>query len=291
MKIAVSGGSGFIGTHLVPRLLQRGDEVVVLSRHPESVRAGRGIAWGAIGEVANADLLINLAGENIGAGRWTESRKKNIVDSRVESTHKLVDAMRSAPQKQRTFISASAVGYYGVRGDEVLDESSLGGSGFLADVTRQWEAEAQQADKMARLVIFRFGVVLAGDGGALKKMMLPFHFGAGGPVGSGKQWMSWVDLQDVISAIEWAADHSQVRGTYNITAPDPVRNGDFARALGRAMHRPAVLPAPGFALRLLFGQMADEVLLGGQRVVPTRATREGFAFKYPTLEASLQHIF
>ena len=292
MKIAVSGGSGFIGTHLGPRLLQRGDDVLVLSRNPQNVRAGRGIPWSSIDEVAGAEVIINLAGENVGAGRWAASRKRRILDSRLKSTHALVDAMRSAPQKQRTFISGSAVGYYGVRGDEIVDESSPGGSGFLADVTRQWEAEAHRADGVARLVIFRFGVVLSGDGGALKKMLLPFRLGIGGPIGNGQQWMSWVDLEDVIRAIEWAIDHRDVRHTYNITAPEPVRNRDFARALGRAIHRPSIMPVPAFALRLLLGaEMADEVLLGGQRVVPARATSEGFVFKNATLDASLQRIF
>ena len=268
MKIAVSGGTGFIGSALVARLRGRGDELTVLRR----------------GETAAADVIINLAGENVGR-RWTRKRKARILDSRVQTTEALVNA------RPRTLISASAVGFYGPRGDEVLDESADGGSGFLAGVTRQWEAAAHRADSFARVVIFRFGVVLGRDGGALKQMMLPFRFGAGGPIGSGRQWTSWVDREDVFRAIEWAIDDPAVRGTYNITAPEPVRNRDFARALGRAMHRPSFLPVPGFALRLLFGEMADEMLLGGQRVVPNRAMREGFSFRYPTLEASLAANF
>ena len=267
MKIAVAGGTGFIGKALVARLRERGDEVAVLAR----------------GEKPNAEVVINLAGENVGK-RWTRRRRAQILESRVKTTAAIVDA------RPRTLINASAVGYYGPRGDEVLEESASSGSGFLAEVTRQWEAAAHRADDFARVVIFRFGVVLGADGGALKQIMLPFRLGAGGPIGSGKQWMSWVDREDVIRAIEWALDNPSVRGTYNITAPEPVRNRDFVRALGRAMHRPSIVPTPGFALRFVFGEMADEMLLGGQRVVPARATREGFAFRYPTVDESLKHI-
>ena len=274
MKIAVSGGTGFIGQALAARLRERGDEVLVLPRN-----------WTAAGDVASADAVINLAGENVAGGRWTAKRKRRILESRLKETDALVNA------RPRALISASAVGFYGPRGDEVLDESANAGSGFLADVTRQWEAAAHRADEFARVVIFRFGVVLGRDGGALKQMMLPFRFGAGGPIGSGRQWMSWVDREDVLRAIEWAINHPAVRGTYNITAPEPVRNRDFAHALGRAMHRPSFLPTPGFALRLVFGEMADEMLLGGQRVVPNRTTREGFSFRYPTLDASLAANF
>jgi uncharacterized protein (TIGR01777 family) len=289
VKIVVSGGTGFLGEPLVRRLLQRGADVLVLSRNPAKVQSGRGIPWSAVDEAGSADAIINLAGENVGEGRWTAERKGNILSSRIEATTALVTAMRRARAKPRTFISPSAVGFYGVRDDEILDESSDTGSGFLAAVTRDWEEAARRAEGVARVVIFRFGVVVAKDGGALKKMLLPFRFGAGGPIGSGEQWMSWVDRDDVLRAIEWAIDHPEVRGTYNITAPEPVRNRDFARALGRSIHRPSFMPTPAFALRLLFGEMADEILLGGQRVVPSRATREGFTFAYPTLEASLLH--
>ena len=290
MRIAVSGGSGFIGQALVRRLLQRGDEVLVLSRNPERVRLGHGIQWSAVNEVAGADVVINLAGENVGGGRWTAERKGRILESRLKATSALVDAMRRRPEKRRALVSASAVGYYGLRGDEILDESSPSGSGFLAEVTRQWEEAAHRADGIARVVIFRFGVVFGPDGGALEKMLLPFRLGVGGPIGSGRQWMSWVDLDDVLRAIEWAIDRQEVKGTYNITAPEPARNRHFGHTLGGVLRRPSFMPAPGFALRLIFGQMADEVLLGGQRAVPSRAAAEGFRFSYPTLEASLRHV-
>jgi uncharacterized protein (TIGR01777 family) len=288
MKIVIAGGTGFVGTPLVRSLVDRGDDVAVISREPSKVQKGRGIGWDATAEIASADAVINLAGENIGA-RWSESRKRRIFDSRVKATTALVDAMKREPQKKRVFVSASAVGYYGPRGDEVLDESASSGSGFLAEVTRKWEELAHGADGIARVVIVRFGVVLAKDGGALQKLLLPFRLGAGGPVGSGDQWMSWVDRDDVIAFIEWALDRESARGAYNVTAPDPERNRDFAKVLGRVLHRPAILPAPAFALRMLFGQMADETLLTGQRVVPARAAGEGFAFRYPTLEQSLAH--
>jgi len=289
VKIVVSGGSGFLGRPLVERLLKRGDEVLVLSRDPAKVSPGRGIPWSAVDEAGNADVVINLAGENVGSGRWTAERKRRILESRLRATSALVEAMRRAPSKPRTFISASAVGFYGLRGDETLDETSPNGAGFLAEVTRRWEEIARSADDIARVVIFRFGVVLAREGGALQKMLLPFRLGIGGPIGSGNQWMSWVDREDVLRAIEWAIDRPEVRGMYNITAPEPVRNRDFARALGRALHRPSFMPVPGFALRLIFGDMADEALLGGQRVIPARANREGFTFAYPTLDSALRN--
>lgn len=274
------------------RLVSRGDDVAVLTRNPVKVRAGRAVVWDArtqgawSDQVATADAIVNLAGENIGEGRWTGERKRRLVASRLDATGAIVQALRDAPPRNRTLVNASAVGYYGVRPDEVLDETGTRGGGFLAELVENWEAAARAAEPLARLVILRFGVALSPEGGALKKMLLPFKLGAGGPVGSGEQWMSWIDRDDVVRMIEWAIDDQGPRGIYNATAPEPVRNRDFARALGRALHRPAFLPAPAFALRIAFGEMAEEVLLGGQRVVPRRAEREGFRFEVPTLDAS-----
>jgi len=296
MRIVIAGGSGFIGEPLVRRLMSRGDEVAVLSRNPAKVQAGRGVAWDGktqgpwSQEVATADVVVNLAGENVGEGRWTDERKRRLVASRLDATGAIVQALRDAPARNRTLVNASAVGYYGLRGDETLDESGARGGGFLAELVEKWEAAAHAAESLARLVILRFGVALAPDGGALKKMMMPFKFGVGGPVGSGEQWMSWIDRDDVVRMVEWAIDDASVRGTYNATSPEPVRNRDFTRALGRALHRPAFMLAPAFVLRIAFGQMAEEVLLGGQRVVPRRAEREGFRFEIPTLDASFAKI-
>ncbi len=276
MKIVVSGGSGFIGSSLVARLRERGDEVVVFSRNPGPLMT----------HVHEADAVVNLAGENLAHGRWTEARKARLTSSRLEPLRALIQ------EKPRVLIEASAVGYYGYISDETSDETAPRGAGFLAELVEKWEATAREAESFARVVLLRFGVVLDKSGGALKQMLPPFYFGAGGPIGSGKQWFSWVDREDVLRAIEWAIDNPSASGIYNVSAPNPVRNREFAKALGRALHRPAVMPVPAFALRLLFGRgLADEALLGGQRAVPSRLQREGFRFEYPTLEASLGHIF
>jgi uncharacterized protein (TIGR01777 family) len=293
MKVIVAGGTGFIGEPLVKRLVERGDDVSVLTRNPAKVKIGRGVLWdgrtqGAWSEaVATADAVVNLAGENVGEGRWTEERKRRLVASRLDATGAIVEALRGQSSRKRVLVNASAVGYYGVRGDEVLDENASRGAGFLADLVDRWEAAARTAEASARVVLLRFGVILAPDGGALKKLLLPFRMGLGGPVGNGRQWMSWVDRDDAIRFILWSLDQDAAQGVYNVTSPAPVRNAEFTRALGQAVHRPAVLPAPGFALRVAFGQMADEMLLGGQRVVPERAHRDGFSFEAPSLAQSL----
>jgi uncharacterized protein (TIGR01777 family) len=285
MYIVVAGGSGFLGEPLVKRLLSRGDDVAVLTRSPAHVRSGRPIKWDArtqgawSAEAARAAMVINLAGENIGEGRWTAERKKRLVASRLDATHAIVEALRSAPPRGRALVNASAIGYYGDRGEEQLDESSGRGSGFLAELVEQWEMAAREAELLARLVLIRFGVVLDPSGGALKKMLLPFRLGAGGPIGSGRQWMSWIGRDDAVRMVEWAIDRDAAKGVYNATSPGPVRNREFTRALGRAVHRPAVVPVPAFALRLALGQMADEALLASQRVMPHRAQQEGFEFE------------
>lgn len=293
MRIAIAGGTGFIGEPLARRL-SRDNDVAILTRNPSRVRAGRGVMWNPPEQdvwadvVAAADVVINLAGENIGQ-RWTNERKARLVASRLDSTSALIEAIKSAPPRKRTFISASAIGYYGSRGDETLDEASSRGSGFLADLVAKWEGAAQPAESVARLVVVRFGVVLDAHGGALAKMLPPFRFGLGGPIGNGRQWMSWIDRDDVIRVIEWAISHDDVSGVYNAAAPEPVRNRDFTRALGRALHRPAIIPVPAFALRLMFGEMASGTVLPSQRVVPARLLAESFTFQYPTIDEALVH--
>lgn len=296
MRIVIAGGSGFIGAPLVQSLLERGHSVSVLSRDPSRVPSGSGVQWdgrtqGPWSEVVGAaDAIVNLAGENVGEGRWTEARKQRLISSRLDATGAIVEALRTAPARERVLVSASAVGYYGVRGDEVLDEGASHGEGFLAELVRRWEEAARAATPFARLVLLRFGVALAPEGGALKKMLPPFRLGAGGPIGNGQQWMSWIDRDDAVRIIEWAIDQP-VQGVFNATAPEPVRNREFTRALGQALHRPAVIPVPGFALRLAFGQMAGEMLLGGQRVVPRNAAGEGFTFLSPTIERAFERHF
>lgn len=291
MRVVIAGGSGFIGEALVQALEPRSD-VFVLSRNAARVRHGKPLVWnpgddgGWRETVAGADVVINLAGESIADGRWTESRKRALEASRLTPTRALVQVLRDHPLPRRTFISASAIGYYGDREDEILDERSAPGSDFLAALSIGWEAAAREAESHARVVVPRISIVLAPHGGALSKMILPFRLFAGGPMGSGRQWMSWIDLDDLVAMFLWFIDNDATRGVYNATAPEPVTNREFARALGRALHRPAIVPAPRIALRLLLGEMADALLLGGQRVIPRRALADGLSFRATTVEAS-----
>lgn len=293
MKVVIAGGTGFIGERLAGELEGSG-EVVVLSRNPSRVRVGRGVSWSDgdwKAEVATADAVVNLAGESVAGGRWTATRKRVLVESRIRTTDRLVEALREAGRPEIALVSASAVGYYGSRGDERLDEDSKSGSGFLADLARSWEETAGGANEVARVVILRIGMVLDRNGGALGKMLLPFRLGLGGRLGRGNQWMSWIDGRDLIRMILWALEMPSCRGVYNATAPEPVTNREFTRSLSGAIHRPALIPAPAFALRLALGEMADTMLLAGQRVLPRRATEEGFRFDCPSLDESFRRIF
>lgn len=295
MKIIVAGGTGFVGQPLVDALALDHD-VKVLSRDASRVPRKRGIEWqpGRPGpwqkSVAESDAVVNLAGESIADGRWTDARKQAILDSRVAATTAITEAMASSDRKGRVLVSASAIGFYGSRGDEVLTEKSEPGSDFLAGVVRKWEAAASAANPTVRVVILRFGIILGKDGGALPKMMLPFRLFAGGPTGNGQQWMSWVSLEDVVTMIRWAVDTSAVEGTFNATAPEPVRNREFASTLGSVMKRPSFMPAPAPALRLALGEMADALLLGSQKVIPERAISEGYGFRDTELRPALERI-
>ena len=273
MRVVVAGGTGFIGRALAARLRAEGEEVVVPRR-------------GDTADVDGADAVVNLSGEPI-AQRWTKAARRRIEESRTEGTRRLVAAIASAKAKPSVLVSPSAVGYYGARGDEELDEDALPGDDFLARLCVRWENEAARAAAHGvRVVRIRAGVVLASDGGALAKMLPAFRAFAGGPVGSGLQWMSWIHQDDLVALFLFALRNAAVEGALNGTAPAPVRNRDFVSALGGALHRPAIVPAPAAVLRLLFGEMAT-ILLDGQRVAPRRALALGFSFRRPDLRSAL----
>ena len=281
MRIVLSGGTGFLGRPLAAALTAAGHRTVVLPR----AQTG----WG--NEIDGAGAVVNLAGEPIAARRWSDGHKARILDSRLQVTRTIVNAIRDAASPPAVFISGSAVGYYGPLRDEIVTEDAPPGSDFLASVCAQWEAEAMRAAGRARVVCVRTGLALERDGGALPQMLPPFKFGVGGPVGSGRQYWPWIHRDDWIALVRWAIDTPSVTGPVNATAPSPVTNAEFARALGRALHRPAFMPAPAFALRLLLGEMADALLLSGQRAVPAKAQGLGFTFRYSQLDDALRAIF
>ncbi|RMF71471.1 MAG: TIGR01777 family protein [Acidobacteria bacterium] len=292
--VAVSGASGLLGSALVPELERRGHRVLRLVRREPRPGADE-LAWsperGLLEphRIAGVDAIVHLAGENIAAGRWTEARKRAIRDSRVRGTRALVRSLSGVEPAPRVFACASAVGWYGPRGDEPLDESAPSGSGFLAGVVRDWEAAAGEAAGLGmRVVALRYGAVLDPRGGMLGRLLPLFRLGLGGPVGSGRQVISWVLSLDAARATVWAVDHDDASGPYNVTAPAAVTQREFARTLGRVLGRPAVLPTPAVVLRLAFGELADELLLGGQRVVPRRLLEAGFTFVEPELEGALR---
>jgi uncharacterized protein (TIGR01777 family) len=300
MNIVIAGGSGFLGRALTAALVSDGHDIVILTRQPTGNDAGRVRAvpwtpdgqagsWAAVIDGANA--VINLAGESIAGGRWSAARKKRIVDSRVLATRSLATAIGRAVRPPAVFVSGSAVGYYGPLGDELVTEDHRPGDDFLAKVCVEWENEAARIDAArTRVACIRTGLVLARDGGALPQMLLPFRFGAGGPVGSGRQYWPWIHRRDWVDLVRFVIETPGAAGAINATAPDPVTNREFAAALGRAMHRPAFMPAPAFALRLLLGEMADALVLSGQRAVPAKADRLGFTFTYTNVEKALQSI-
>ena len=293
MKIAIAGASGLVGTALIPALEAQGHEVTRLVR--TAPRAGE-IEWHPNKDAVSAasldglDIIINLAGENIAGGRWTDEQKRKIRDSRVNGTHLLSEAIAKMELKPRAFICASATGIYGDRDDEVLDEQSESGGGFLAGVCREWEMACDLAVKAGvRVVNLRFGPILAREGGMLSKLLTPFKLGMGGKVGSGRQYISWVSLEDSVNAIVLAINDGSIRGPLNVVSPNPVTNEEFTKTLGHVLNRPTALAMPAFAARLAFGEMADEMLLVSQRVMPKRLNAAGFEFKYPGLESALRH--
>lgn len=296
MKVLISGGSGLIGSALTNTLRADGQVVSHFIR-PGGKAAPGDVLWNPsratvdVPALEGHDAIVHLGGASIADGRWTDKRKAILRSSRVDSTRVLVDSLTHLKQPPRVFVCASAIGYYGDRGDELLTESSGYGNDFLAILCRAWEAEATRASANGiRTVTTRFGVILATQGGALPQMLTPFKLGVGGRLGSGKQWISWVALEDVVKVLRTAIDNENVNGPVNVVAPQPVRNSEFTRVLAGVLHRPAVFPAPAFALRLALGQMADALLLSSQRVQPEKLAKISYKFRYETLQSALQAI-
>jgi uncharacterized protein len=290
MHYLITGGSGFIGSALCRSLVADGHRVTVPTRN--AARAKRRLPGdvaliGNLDAAVDVDAIVNLAGENLSSGRWTAARKREIVASRIGTTQRLLAWIGAQSRRPRVLVSGSAIGWYGARGDADLGEDADPGADFAAHLCRDWESEACKAEALGmRVCRVRTGIVLGRGGGALKQMLLPFRLGLGGPMGDGRQWMSWIALADEVALIRWLIDNDAASGAYNGTAPAPVRNAEFAGTLGRALHRPAVLRAPAFALKLLLGEMSDLVLTG-QRVLPRRALAEGFTFRHPDLTSAL----
>ncbi|MGB6684967.1 MAG: TIGR01777 family oxidoreductase [Candidatus Acidiferrum sp.] len=300
MKILVTGSSGLIGRALVPALVRAGHTVCRLVRPgtvtKDTENDGFQVAWNpATGELGGAavgaDAVVNLAGASIAGGRWNTSRKAILRASRIDTTRALVTALAKMNVRPRVLVSASATGIYGNRGDELLTEESQPGNDFLAGLAKEWEAEALKAEAIGiRVVLARFGIVLAREGGALSPIMLPFRFFVGGKIGSGRQWMSWVALEDVTEILRLTIENGNARGPINVISPQPVQNAQFTKTVARVMHRPALFPAPAFALRLALGEMADALLLSSQRVLPKRLQKLGYEFRYSDLATTLTKL-
>jgi len=299
MKIFVTGGTGFIGTYLCAHLIQFGNEVTILARSDEGLKARcPGISY-LPGDctkkgpwqdsIRDHDIIINLAGASV-FSRWTEAYKKLLIESRISTTKNLVEGISAGSDKQIALFSASGTGYYGLHEDEELTEDSPSGNDFLARLAHDWETEAFKAKKYgARVVTIRFGIVLGKNGGALGQMIPPFKMFIGGPIGSGLQWFSWIHIKDLAEAFVFLMKHPEISGPVNLCAPGPVRNKDLAKALGNALHRPSFMPAPGFMIKLVLGEFGS-VLLEGQRVIPRRLLDSGFVFQYPEIDKALQSI-
>lgn len=302
MRILITGGTGLIGTALAGSLLQDGHEVILLSRNPARNRsmAPKGAqleawdgktasGWGNL--VNSQSVIVNLAGSNLGAGRWSASRKKEILDSRLFAGQAVVQAVEQAVEKPLAVLQSSAVGYYGSQADNPLIESSPAGSDFASRVTVEWEKSTAAVEALGvRRAIFRTGVVISTQGGAFPKLLLPFRLFVGGPIGSGKQWFPWIHLADEVAGIRFLIDHPETSGIYNLSAPNPVQNKTLSRAIGKALHRPALLPVSPQALQLLFGEMST-ILLASQRVLPQRLVQAGMKFRFPEIEPALKDLF
>jgi len=296
MKLAVTGSSGLVGSHLMPLLIGRGDDVIRLVRsRPQPGK--KEIQWDPTsGDIALTGLeglngVVHLAGENIATGRWNTQKKKRIRDSRVQGTRLLAEYLTKLEPAPTVMVSASAIGFYGNRGAEQLTEESSPGDDFLAEVCQEWEKATEPLRKKeVRVVNLRFGVILSPSGGALKKMLLPFRMGLGGRVGDGRQYMSWISLDDVLHAILHTLSTDSLQGPVNVVSPHPLTNGEFTKILGRVLSRPTLFPMPAFAARLVFGEMADALLLSSTRVEPSGLLKSGYQFKHTELETTLRHL-
>lgn len=291
--VAITGASGMVGTALAEKLRQAGHKPLSITRKASSSES---ILWDpATGfknpsQLEGVDTMVHLAGENIAAGRWTAALKDRIRRSRVEGTRSLVKSIAAAKQRPKTLVCASAIGFYGERGETVLDESAAAGTGYLSDVCREWEHEAQAASALGlRVVNVRIGVVLSPKGGALAKMLLPFKLGAGGIIGSGKQYWSWIGLHDLVRILAFCVENETVKGAVNGVSPNPMTNYDFTKGVGKALRRPTIFPMPAFVAKLALGEMANDLLLASTRVVPKKLQDHGFQFDYPELVGCLEH--
>lgn len=295
MQIGITGGTGFLGRALGQSLLGRGDEVTLFSRRQRQIPGYRVAVWDPVKEPLGAavletlDAVVHLAGEPVAGGRWSAERKRRIEESRVLGTRHLVEGWKACPTPPKVLLSGSAVGFYGDRGDEILTEASAVGEGFLAEISKQWEAETEPLSADTRVALLRTGVVLGQGEGALDKMLLPFKLGLGGRLGDGKQWMPWIHVDDWVRQVLFALDNDKLQGPMNLTAPTPVTNQEFTKTMGSVLHRPTVLPVPEFALKLLLGEMAN-VVMQSQRVLPQASLDKGFVFQHADLTGALEDL-
>lgn len=294
MKVLITGSSGLVGSALIKSLGVNGHEVIRLRREKDDLNSPwwdpeNGIL--NLGDVRGIDVVVHLAGDNIAEGRWNRQKKERILNSRVQGTKLLAEFFAASEHKPEVVVSASAIGFYGDRGEELLDETREAGKGFVADVCQQWEgATASAVNAGIRVANVRFGVVLSAAGGALKKMLLPFKMGIGGVIGSGNQYMSWVSIDDVVGAIQYILTNDSMKGPVNLVAPNAVNNREFTKTLGRALHRPTIFPMPAFAAQLAFGEMANELLLSSTRVVPKKLLDSGYTFRHPELGVTFESL-